>query len=82
MVMACRGRRRLSAVGQLWWSTQWWELRVATSLAQLWVASGDHRRAHRLLAPLCRFFIEGLDMPDLKGARTLLDTSHPPLTVA
>jgi predicted ATPase len=61
---------------------KWWELRVATSLAQLWVASGEHRTARRLLAPLYRFFTEGLDMPDLKDAQTLLDTPHPPLTVA
>ncbi|MGH8350727.1 MAG: hypothetical protein ACRES5_29815, partial [Pseudomonas sp.] len=50
-----------------------WELRSATSLAQLWQRQGRHQRAHELLAPLYRRFTEGFATPDLKTVRRLLD---------
>jgi predicted ATPase len=54
-------------------SAKWWELRAASSLARLWVERGEHRQAHDLLAPVYGWFTEGFDMPDLQGARALLD---------
>ena len=50
-----------------------WELRSATSLAQLWQRQGHHQRAHELLSPLYRRFTEGFAMPDLMTVRRLLD---------
>jgi predicted ATPase len=50
-----------------------WQLRAATSLAQLWAAHGKRQRAHDLLAPIYAWFTEGLDTADLKDARALLD---------
>lgn len=50
-----------------------WELRVATSLAHLWHGQGKRAAAHALLAPICAWFTEGLDRPDLLAARALLD---------
>ena len=61
------------------------ELRAAASLARLWQARGQRVRAHRLLAPLCRWFTEGSDTADLKAARRLLadlEPSRPVLTHA
>jgi class 3 adenylate cyclase/predicted ATPase len=52
---------------------RWWELRATTSLARLWVGQGKHREAHDLLAPICGWFTEGFETPDLQDARTLLD---------
>jgi class 3 adenylate cyclase/tetratricopeptide (TPR) repeat protein len=48
------------------------KLRAATSLARLWQ---DQRRgeAYDLLAPIYGQFTEGLDLPDLKDAKALLD---------
>ncbi|MCU1758350.1 helix-turn-helix transcriptional regulator [Pseudomonas sp. 14P_8.1_Bac3] len=50
-----------------------WELRSATSLAQLWQRQGRHRQAHTLLAPIYNRFTEGFAMPDLRKVRQLLD---------
>lgn len=50
-----------------------WELRSATSLAQMWQRQGRHRQAHTLLAPICDRFTEGHATPDLTKARQLLD---------
>ena len=50
-----------------------WELRSATSLAQLWQRQGRHRQAHTLLAPICNRFTEGHATPDLTKACRLLD---------
>jgi predicted ATPase len=49
-----------------------WELRAATSLAELW---RDRRRqeAHDLLAPVYGWFGKEPDTPDLKRAKALLD---------
>ena len=50
-----------------------WELRAATSLAELWRNQGRGAEARDLLAPVCGWFTEGFDLPDIKNARTLLD---------
>ena len=42
-----------------------WELRSATSLAQLWQRQGRYRQAHELLAPIYQRFTEGFATPDL-----------------
>jgi predicted ATPase len=53
--------------------TKSWELRAATSLAQLWQQQGKHQEAHDLLAPVYHWFTEGFDTADLKDAKALLD---------
>jgi class 3 adenylate cyclase/predicted ATPase len=50
-----------------------WELRATTSLARLWRRQGKRGEAHDLLAPVYGWFTEGLDTPDLREARALLD---------
>jgi predicted ATPase/DNA-binding winged helix-turn-helix (wHTH) protein len=50
-----------------------WELRSATSLAQLWQRQGQPRRAHELLATVYQRFTEGFATPDLMTVRRLLD---------
>ena len=50
-----------------------WELRVATSLARLWLDNGNRDAASNLLAPIYSWFIEDCDTPDLRDARGLLD---------
>jgi tetratricopeptide (TPR) repeat protein len=52
---------------------RFWELRAATTLARLWRDRGHCREASDLLSPLCEWFSEGLELLDLKIARTLLD---------
>jgi DNA-binding winged helix-turn-helix (wHTH) protein/tetratricopeptide (TPR) repeat protein len=54
-------------------SAKAWELRAATSLAQLWCQQGKHAEARDLLAPICGWFIEGFDTQDFKEAKALLD---------
>jgi class 3 adenylate cyclase len=49
-----------------------WELRTATSLAELWCNQDRHGAARELLAPIYTWFTEGSDTPDLVAARTLL----------
>ena len=49
------------------------ELRGATSLARLWRDQGKCTEAHDLLAPIYGWFTEGVDTPDLKEAKALLD---------
>jgi predicted ATPase len=49
------------------------ELRAATSLAQLWRDQGKIGKTRTLLAPLCKRFAEGPDMPDLRQAKALVD---------
>ena len=53
--------------------TRGYELRAATSLARLWRKQGRRNEARDLLAPLYDSFTEGLDTPDLKEAKALLD---------
>jgi predicted ATPase len=50
-----------------------WELRAATSLAQLWAAQGKRAQAHDLLASVYDWFTEGFDTADLKEAKALLE---------
>jgi predicted ATPase/DNA-binding winged helix-turn-helix (wHTH) protein len=50
-----------------------WELRSATSLAQLWQRQGHFRQAHELLTPIYQRFTEGFATPDLTKVRRLLD---------
>jgi tetratricopeptide (TPR) repeat protein len=52
--------------------TRGFELRAAVSLARLLGAQGRRNEARDLLAPVCGYFAEGLDTPDLKDAKTLL----------
>jgi class 3 adenylate cyclase/predicted ATPase len=53
--------------------TRSWELRAATSLAELWRHQGRRREANDLLAPLYGWFTEGLETADLQDARALLN---------
>ncbi len=50
-----------------------WELRAAASLARLRRDQGRRAEARDLLAPICGWFTEGFDTPDLKEAKALLD---------
>lgn len=50
-----------------------WELRTATSLAELWQRQGRLQQAHDLLAPIYNRFTEGFATPDLSKVRRLLD---------
>jgi predicted ATPase len=50
-----------------------WELRAATSLAQLWHDQGRRAEARDLLVPVYGWFTEGYDTPDLKNAKGLLE---------
>jgi predicted ATPase len=50
-----------------------WELRSATSLAQLWQRQGHFRQAYELLTPIYQRFTEGFATPDLTKVRRLLD---------
>ena len=50
-----------------------WELRAATSLAQLWQVQGRVGDAYDLLAPVYGRFAEGFGTLDLITARALLN---------
>jgi predicted ATPase len=50
-----------------------WELRAATSMAQLWRDQGKRVEARNLLTPVYGWFTEGFDTLDLKEAKALLD---------
>jgi predicted ATPase len=50
-----------------------WELRAATSLAQLLRDKGKRDEARDVLAPVYGWFTEGFDTRDLKEAKALLD---------
>jgi class 3 adenylate cyclase len=54
-------------------SARFFELRVATSLGQLWCDQGKRMQARDLLAPIYGWFTEGLDTPVLRDANALLD---------
>ena len=49
-----------------------WELRAAMGLARLWRDQSRLVEAHDLVAPICAWFTEGFDTPDLRDARALL----------
>jgi len=48
------------------------ELRAATDLARLWAQGGAPERAWRLLHPLCRWFRDGMGLPDMEEAQNVL----------
>ncbi len=50
------------------------ELRSARALARLWAGSGRTAEARDVLAPVYSSFTEGLETPDLRGARDLLSS--------
>jgi predicted ATPase len=50
-----------------------WELRAATSLAQLWRDQGRRAEARNLLAPVYGWFTKGSCTPVLQEAKALLD---------
>jgi len=50
------------------------ELRAATSLARLWAEEDRVDDARALLEPAYEWFTEGFDTPDLKDARSVLDS--------
>jgi predicted ATPase len=54
-------------------SAKMWELRAAASFARLRRNQGRPVEARDLLAPVYEWFTEGLDTPDLKEAKALLD---------
>jgi predicted ATPase len=49
------------------------KLRAATSLGRVWRNQNRRREAHDLLSQVYDRFTEGLDTPDMKDARALLD---------
>ena len=51
-----------------------WELRAATSLAQLYADRGHRAQALEVLSPVYSWFAENFDTADLRAARTLLQT--------
>jgi len=50
-----------------------WQLRAAISLGRRWRDQGRRTQAHDLLAPVCGWFTEGFETPDLKEAKALLN---------
>jgi predicted ATPase len=50
-----------------------WELRAATSLAELWHGRGKSADAHQLLTSVYNRFNEGFETADLKTAGALID---------
>ncbi len=52
---------------------RFWELRAATALAELWRRDSRAAQARDILAPVYAGFNEGLDTPDLRHAKALLD---------
>ena len=54
-------------------NAKWWELRASTSLARLLHSQGKSNEARDLLHPITEWFTEGLDTPDVKNAKALLN---------
>ncbi len=48
------------------------ELRAATSIGRLFEQQGEKEKARQILTPVCDWFTEGFDTPDLKDAKALL----------
>ena len=55
-----------------------WELRAATSLAQLWHQQGRIEQADEVLSPVYGRFTEGFDTSDLEAARALIQMLRAP----
>jgi ATP/maltotriose-dependent transcriptional regulator MalT len=51
-----------------------WELRAATTLAELLAARGEREEAYALLAPIYDWFSEGFGTRDLQAAARLLES--------
>jgi len=49
-----------------------YELRTMRHLCRVWQQRGQIAEIHQHLEPLCNWFTEGFDMPDLKAAKALL----------
>lgn len=56
-------------------SAKLFELRATTSLARLRLDAGKRAEAGDLLAPICGWFTEGFDAPDLREARVVLEAA-------
>src|SRR5262249_45576627 len=54
-------------------AAKWWELRTTVSLARLLRDTNRSDEARSMLAEIYGWFTEGLELPDLKEARALLD---------
>jgi DNA-binding SARP family transcriptional activator/predicted ATPase len=52
---------------------RFWELRSSVSLAKLLQKQGQPEEARRVLEPIFSWFTEGIEVPDLVEARSLLD---------
>jgi DNA-binding SARP family transcriptional activator/predicted ATPase len=52
-----------------------WELRASVSLARLWERQGKGRAAHGLLGPICDWFQEGFDTPEMEEAKAILEAT-------
>jgi hypothetical protein len=50
-------------------------LRAAANLARFYRYQGRRTEVHDLLAPLCGWFTEGFDTPDLLEVKALLEAS-------
>jgi hypothetical protein len=53
------------------------EMRAAVPLSRLLLRRGQRAEARELLVPLYNWFTEGLDSPDLKRARTVIEEIGP-----
>ena len=51
-----------------------WELRSATTLAELLAGRGERDDARAILEPILNWFTEGFDTHDLKAARSLIES--------
>jgi len=67
-----RSYHRALAVAKLQ-SAKLFELRASLGLARLWCKQDKRGEARDLLAPIQDWFTEGLDTPDLKQAKALLE---------
>ena len=54
-----------------------WELRATVSLCRMWQQQGRREEARQRLAEIYGWFTEGLDTPDLREARALLEKLSP-----
>ena len=52
---------------------KWLELRATMDLTRLWATQGKAREARALLSGVYAWFTEGLDIVDLREAKSLLD---------
>jgi predicted ATPase len=81
LVLLDKPRATLTAEGHFQDGLRWareqgslsYELRCATSLARLWQAQGQSKKARELLAPVYGRFKEGFATADLQAAKAHLD---------